>query len=281
MSGMPEIRRLEAIPPLDAYPLEKRVGLIVLSTDHTSEPDFRRMVAGERVGVYVSRIAYANPTTPENLRRMQPGLSAGAALLLPGEPLDAICYSCTSASVVIGDDRIEAAIGEARPGTPVVTPPLAASRGLHALGVTSISILTPYTVETSRPMASYFDMRGFRIASFDCLGFEDDRDMARIPPSSLVELARQTTAVDAEALFVSCTALRAALVAAEMEEAIGRPVVTSNQASAWNCLRLCGIDTPLPEFGCLMTLPLTGAPSQAGARREDGPRGARLEPSRG
>jgi maleate isomerase len=41
-----------------------------------------------------------------------------------------------------------------------------------------------------------------------------------------------------------------------MEEAIGRPVVTSNQASAWNCLRLCGDDTPRPEFGRLWTKPL-------------------------
>ena len=83
--------------------MEKRVGLIVLATDHTSEPDFQRLVASPRIGVYAARIAYANPTTTENLRRMQPGLTAGAALLLPGEPLDVICYSCTSASVVIGD----------------------------------------------------------------------------------------------------------------------------------------------------------------------------------
>ena len=53
---------------------------------------------------------YANPTTPENLRKMQPELTAGAGLILPGESLDAICYSCTSASVVIGDETIEAAI---------------------------------------------------------------------------------------------------------------------------------------------------------------------------
>ncbi|TGV77688.1 ectoine utilization protein EutA, partial [Mesorhizobium sp. M2D.F.Ca.ET.145.01.1.1] len=30
----------------------------------------------------------------------------------------------------------------------------------------------------------------------------------------------------------------------------------SNQASAWNCLRLCGDDTPRSEFGRLMTKPL-------------------------
>lgn len=256
MKPLPEIKVYPKRPQLEARPLERRVGLIILATDHTSEPDFRRMVASERIGVYVARIPYANPTTPENLRKMQPALTTGAALILPDEPLDAICYSCTSASVVIGDAEIEAAIQAAKPGISVVTPPMAGVRGLRALGASKISILTPYTVETSRPMAAYFAARGFDIVSFTCLGFEDDREMARIAPATLVDLAREATDASADALFVSCTALRGALAVTGMEKAIGRPVVTSNQASAWNCLRLCGDEAPHPEFGRLMTLPL-------------------------
>ncbi|MER8865249.1 ectoine utilization protein EutA [Mesorhizobium sp. M0751] len=256
MSAALDIRLHSARPALDARPLEKRVGLIILATDHTSEPDFHRMVASDHIGVYVARIPYANPTTPDNLRKMQPSLTAAAALILPDEPLDAICYSCTSASVVIGDPEIEAAVQAAKPGVPVVTPPMAAVRGLKALGARTISILTPYTVETSRPMAAYFTEHGFEIVSFTCLGFKDDREMARIAPKSLVDLAREMTAPQADSLFVSCTALRSAAAVVGTEEAIGRPVVTSNQATAWNCLRLCGDEMSRPEFGRLMTLPL-------------------------
>ncbi len=68
-------------------------------------------------------------------------------------------------------------------------------------------------------------------------------------------------APSAEALFVSCTALRAAAAVPAMEAALGRPVVTSNQATAWQCLRLCGDAAAYPEFGLLMTLPL---PAHAG-----------------
>jgi len=256
MTAPTDIRLHAARPPLDPRPLKKRIGLIILATDHTSEVDFARMVASDRVGVYVARIPYANPTTPENLRRMQPALTTAAALILPDETLDAVCYSCTSASVVIGDAEIEAAIRAAKPDVPVVTPPMAAMRGLRAFGARRISVLTPYTVETSRPMAAYFAGHGFDIESFTCLGFEDDREMARIAPAALVDLAREATHPDAEALFISCTALRSAPVAADIEKAIGRPVVTSNQASAWNCLRLCGDDTAHAESGRLMTIPL-------------------------
>jgi maleate isomerase len=246
-------------PALDERPLNKRVGLIILATDHTTEPDFRRMVASDRTGVYVARIPYANPTTPENLRRMQPALTAGAELILPGESLDAICYSCTSASVVIGDAEIEAAITEAKPGVPVVTPPMAAVAGLQAFGARRISILTPYTIDTSRPMAAYFAAKGFTIDRFTCLGFDDDREMARISPETLAELACDVTASGSDALFISCTALRAALAIPAIELAIGRPVVSSNQATAWQCLRLTGDDNAHPQFGRLMTLPLRAA----------------------
>lgn len=245
---------------LDAEPMQKRVGMIILATDHTTEPDFSRMVASQNIGVYVARIEYANPTTPENLRAMQPQLGRAASLILPDERLDVICYSCTSASVVMGDAAVESAIQSARPDVPVVTPPLAAMLGLEALGAKRIAVLTPYTIETSRPMAAYFSAKGMDIARFTCLGFEDDRQMARISPDALVKLAEQATPDDADALFISCTALRSASVVARMEDALGKPVVTSNQATAWNCLRLCGDEKPRSEFGQLMTLPL---PAQA------------------
>lgn len=242
------------VPKLDDRPMDKRIGLIILATDHTTEVDFQRIVASERIGVYATRIPYANPVTPENLRAMQPSLTSGAALILPDEPLDVVMYSCTSASVIIGDAEVKAAVRAAKPSAAVVTPTAAAASGLKAFGAKRISVLTPYTIETSKPMADYFLARGFEIARFTCLGLTDDREMARISPDEIVTFARQATAPDSDALFISCTAVRAAGVAAEIEAAIGRPVVTSNVATAWACLRLCGDETARPGLGRLMTL---------------------------
>ena len=246
-------------PELDERPLEKRVGLIILATDHTTEPDFQRMVASDRIGVYVARIHYANPVTPENLRAMGPSLTTAAGLILPDEQLDVIMYSCTSASVVIGDEQVTVAIRTAKPDVPVVTPTAAAVKGLHALGARRISVLTPYTLETSRPMADYFAESGFTIDRFTCLGLTDDREMARIGSDEIIAFAREAMAEKSDALFISCTAVRAASVAARIEDAIGKPVVTSNLATAWACLRLCGDDEHRPQLGRLMTLPMAGA----------------------
>lgn len=245
-------------PRLDDRPLEKRIGLIILATDHTTEVDFQRLVASDRIGVYVARIPYANPVTPENLRAMQPSLTAAAGLILPDETLDIVMYSCTSASVVIGDKEVAAAIRASKPEAAVVTPTAAAVEGLRTLGARRISVLTPYTIETSRPMADYFSALGFEIDRFTCLGLTDDREMARIAPEEIVAFARQAAAPESDALFISCTAVRAAGVIAAVEAAIGKPVVSSNYATAWICLRLCGDRESRPQLGRLMALPLEG-----------------------
>ncbi|KAA0968102.1 ectoine utilization protein EutA [Aureimonas fodinaquatilis] len=252
---MVAITKLEIPLGFDQRAVRKRIGLIVLATDHTTEADFTRLVASPEVGIYGARIAYANPTTPENLRAAAPRLAQAAALLLPDEELDVICFSCTSASVVIGDDAVAKGIGLGKPGVPVITPPLAVQAGLNAMGVRRISVLTPYTVETSVPMASYFADKGFEIASFSCLGLDDDRLMARLSPQTLVEAAVAAMADDAEALFISCTALRSAALVETVEQRIGRPVITSNQATAWACLAQCGVAAPA-NAGRLMRLPM-------------------------
>ena len=254
-----EVSLASRSPRLDDRALNKRIGLIILATDHTTEPDFARIVASGSTGIYVTRVPYANPVTPDNLRAMQPSLTAAANLILPDEEVDVVMYSCTAASVVIGDHEIEAAIRAAKPAAAVVTPTAAGVRGLKALGAQRISILTPYTIATSRPMADYFAGLGFAIDRFTCLGLTDDREMARIAADEIVSFAREAMAPQSDALFVSCTAVRAAGVAADIEAAIGKPVVTSNLATAWMCLRLCGDTGSRPELGRLMTLPLSGA----------------------
>jgi maleate isomerase len=240
----------------DNRPIAVRIGLVLLATDHTSERDFARILPREEVAVYGNRIAFRNPTTPDNLRAMEPELVEGARLILPDEPLDAICYACTAASAVLGDEAVLAALEKGKPGVPAVTPPLAGRKGLAALEAQRISVLTPYLDDTAAPVVDYFVGQGFTIDRVTNLGIDDDRTIARVATRSIVEAARHALHEESDALFVSCTALRAAEVAAAIEALTGRPVVTSNQASAWMCLRLAGIDRPIAGYGRLLSLAL-------------------------
>lgn len=234
-----------------------RFGLIALATDLTSERDLYRQLPPENVAIHVTRVAFQNPTTPENLRRMTPRLSEAASLLAPSGPLKAICYSCTAASIVIGDETVRAAVTAGAGDVPVITPAGAALMAFSALGTRRIAVLTPYTVETSEPLATYFTARGLSIARFRCLGLEDDRDMARVSDQSIIDAALEADTSDAEAIFLSCTGMPSVNVIAEIEERTGKAVVSSNQASAWAMARISGFDQHRPvEFGRLFSCPL-------------------------
>jgi maleate isomerase len=235
----------------DLREARKNLGVVALATDQTCERDFARIFPMEQVGIFVNRVAFSNPTTPENLRKMGPLISDAAALILPSEPLEVICYSCTSASVVMGDSEIEDFIHQARPDVPVVTPSGSARQAFAALNVTKISVLTPYLVETSQPMARYFERHRLEIMRFDCLGLEDDSDMARVDHNSIIEATLATDTPETQAFFLSCTALQAVDVIAQIEKLTGKPVVTSNQASAWAMANYAGIKISGEKWGQL------------------------------
>jgi maleate isomerase len=242
MGAVETIARVEVRP---------RLGLILLATDLTTEGDVARLIRPDAAAVHTTRIAYANPTMPANLRGMGPRLAEAAGLLVPGEPLAAIAFGCTSASVVTGEAAVAEAVAAGRPGVPVVTPIGAAVRGLRTLGAGRISVLTPYTEETTVPVVEHLERAGFEVVRMRCLGFDDDREMARIPGEAIVAAAREADAPEAEALFISCTALPAMGVAAEIEAGLGKAVVTSNQATIWELRHLAGLAAPVLGFGRL------------------------------
>lgn len=253
---MPAVCASPVVPQL-AGETVRRIGLIALATDLTSERDAWTVLPPAATALHVARVPFENPTTPTTLRRLEGALTAAADLILPDETLSAIIFSCTAASATIGDAAVTAAIHAARPGVPVVTPSDAACTAFAALGTRRISLLTPYLPETTQPMVDYFEGRGLDIVAAECLGLADDREMARVAADSILDAAVAVDTPDAEAVFLSCTALPALGVITRIEERLGKPVVTSNQASLWLALSLSGVAAPGP--GRLFALPRAAA----------------------
>ncbi|WP_143027027.1 ectoine utilization protein EutA [Rhodospira trueperi] len=243
-------------PAFSAPDAVRRVGLVVLETDLTMERDVARLLHGSGLAVHANRIAFSNPVSAESLAALETSLSAATAALIPGTPFDVIHFGCTSASAVIGDDGVSAAVRTAKPGARATNPIIAADAALKALGVRRLSILTPYVPEIARPVADRFAALGYDIAGLTCWAIEDDRDMARVRPDVLIREAVAATDPKADALFISCTAVSAAEVVPLIEAEVDCPVVTSNQAAAWLALRLCGIDHDVPGGGRLFSRPL-------------------------
>ena len=76
--------------------------------------------------------------------------------------------------------------------------------------------------------------------------------MVRVAPDYIAEFALAQDHVDADAIFVSCGALRTLDVIGEIERRAGKPAVCSNQAMIWDCLRLAGINDRIEGYGRLL-----------------------------
>src|SRR5687767_4455019 len=235
-----------------------RIGLIVLATDYTIEHEWRRIMTGlPGVALYQSRIFNDSTVTPETLRAMEPRIAAAAELILPGSELDVVAYGCTSASMAIGEDKVFANIRSVRHSARCTTPITAAFAAFRAFGAKRIGVLTPYRSDVNRIVADYIRARGFEVPVFGSFNEENDGRVARISPASIKEgIDRIKAAAEVDAVFVSCTSVRLAEAAADIERQIGIPVTSSNHAMAWHALRLAGIEDRLPQFGRLFTLPL-------------------------
>lgn len=230
------------------------VGMIALATDRVGVADFERFLAPvDGVSVFTTRVPIAEVVTPASLAAMHEHLAHAAALLVPGSPLDAVAFSCTSGTVAIGIANVRAAIARARPGLPVYTPIEAGTRALDFLGVRRIALLTPYLEPAGDLIAGFFEANGIDVLSRATFALDGDRQMNRVTPQCLIAAGRQCVAdtPEAEALFISCTGLATADVVEALEAETGRPVVTSNQALAWDVLRGRGDTTRVQGRGRL------------------------------
>jgi maleate isomerase len=228
------------------------IGVIVLATDQTIEYEYRKIFQIDGVALYQSRIANASDINPTTLAKMEQGLTEAAAVIRPGMPLDVVAYGCTSGTVVIGEENVFRRMREAWPKAQCTTPITGAIAGFKALGVKRIALVTPYIDSVNRLFRKFVEDRGIAVPVIGSFNHENDNEVARIDADSIrraaLELGRHP-AVDA--VFVSCTSIRLAEVAKDLEAELGKPVTSSNHAMAWHCLRLAGIAEPMPQWGRL------------------------------
>jgi len=228
-----------------------KLGFVLLATEQTVQDDVAR-ICPPGVGVHISRVPIPDEITNATLTAIAPKLTEASALLLPDGTLDVVSYACTSGSLVLGQDRVEDLL---RAGNPKAKPSsiiAAVIRALHAVGARRIVVATPYLDEINTAERDYLAARGFDVLDIQGLNLTRDSDMVRVAPAFLADMAAEIDRQEAEAIFVSCGALRSLDIVEEVEARTGKPVVTSNQALAWDALRLAGIDDRIGGFGRLL-----------------------------
>jgi maleate isomerase len=251
----------------DGFGVRARIGLVVLENDQTVEAELAALwPAG--VTAFVARIPMEDQVTAETLLAMEGRIPVAAGMLPTAFGFDVVGYGCTSASTLIGEDRVDAAIRVAHPDVPNTNPMTAAVAAFTALGATRVGVVTPYSAEVTAGIVGHLNGRGLDVVAVGSFLEESDSVVALITPTavadgvrSVVGSAEGASASDPtlDAVFVSCTSLRAFEIVEDLESDLGIPVFSSNLAFGWHMLRLAGIDDAISGLGRLFLLGLDGA----------------------
>jgi len=239
-----------------------KVGLIVPSVNSTTEPEFA-WIAPPRISFHAARV-FMNVTTVDALRAMNAEVRHAAELLATISP-DVVAYACTAGSFVDGPAAATALLRNIQEivNCPVVATSTAMVSALRHLGIIRMSLATPYPQDVTDHERRFFADSGFDVVSYGCLG----RSGADVSPTTfdeIIALVRRVDRPDTQAIFVSCTDLRALEVVDILEDELGKPVLTSNQVTLWGILETLGVRRPLHGFGRLLASANRSAPG-AGA----------------
>lgn len=228
-----------------------KIGFVLLATEQTIEDDVFKLCP-DGVGLHFTRAAIPDSITVESLTRHAGDLARAASTLLPDGSLDVICYACTSGSLVIGEDTVFAELRKGAPNAKTTSLITAVLSALRTIGAKRIAVATPYLDEINRREADYLSAAGFEVTNIQGLDLEKDSDMIRVRPDFLADFAAGVDTPDADALFISCGALRSIDVVDRLEQKLGKPVICSNQAMMWDVLRRAGVEDRIAGFGSLL-----------------------------
>ena len=222
-----------------------RMGLVVLQTDEQLEADCRTLLPDD-LSLYVTRVPSEPEVTRESLQSMAAHLSAAAALLPAGGDYDVVGYGCTSGAAQIGPARIAELVRDGTATRAVTEPVSALIAACRALDVTRLAFLSPYIASVSDHLRGALTQAGITSPVFGSFNEATETRVARISVGSIVEAGCDLVqGAEVDALFLSCTNLRAVEATAEIEARTGLPVLSSNRVLAWHMCALAGVQTQI------------------------------------
>ena len=240
----------------DYYGWRARIGLIYIADSTVMEPELYAM-APEGVAIHTTRIDLADPSLAGLGRMMEGDEVEEAARLLGLAPLHVVTFGGTSATFLEGigfDQKVITRMESVLHGIPASTTSTAALRELRALGVKKISFVSPYVSNIVERGRRFFVENGFEVTGAHGLGIADDPGLNSLPLECMYAFAKDVVESEAQAVFISCTAVRTVGAISALEADLGRPVVSANQATFWDALRIAGVSGGKPGFGSLFEL---------------------------
>ena len=224
--------------------------------DHAAEDDypFAERLLGYRFSLPVEHIYGTDlHAVPELLDLgSERRLAEGAGLLAKHEP-DAVVWACTSGSFVYrwqgAHEQVDKLAKAA--GKPASSTSFAFVRAAQKLGLKRVAVAASYPDDVAKLFVDFLAAGGIEIVAMSSEDIDTAAEVGRLAPEAVVELAVNHDHPAADAVLIPDTAMRTLGVITTIEGRLGKPVLTANQVTIWEGLRLAGEVPESDELGAL------------------------------
>lgn len=228
-----------------------RVGILVPSPNVTIETEYAAVLP-ESVVVHTGRLRLV-AVDQEGCESQDRDVEMQAAGLGQAR-VDAILFTQTSASYLLGHDydrAVQARI-EAASGRPALTAAQTVDDALRAVGAKHVALASPFPNDANALSAAYLEESGFNVVGSAGLGVTDNYSISRIHREQVVEVGLRADRSEADAVVMPGGNMPCLGAVEELEQRLGKPVITTNAAGIWALLRRFGGYAGIEGFGVLL-----------------------------
>ena len=230
-----------------------RLGVIVPSVNSVVEAWYPKAIP-DGISVHFARMLMPAGTSPERIIEMNRTDGRHAIEQLASCRPHAVAYGCTASSIVQGhefDAHLRDEIQQIA-GCPGTSATHSIFEACARLGMKRVTAISPYPAEVDAAEHKFFAGGGIETIAGAHLGISDGFRLAEPEPEAILDLALGAWDPASDGVIIACLNFCSHPIIDALETRIGKPVVTSTQATLWHVLRLAGVDTPIAGYGRLL-----------------------------
>jgi maleate isomerase len=222
------------------------LGMLTPSSNTTLEPVTTAMLSGlPEVTAHFSRfkvteIALSGPA----LAQFDDSEILRAAELLAHAKVNVIAWNGTSSGWLGFErdvqlcERIKSATG-----IPACTAMLALNELFTLTGAKKVGFVTPYLDDVQARINANYEKEGFSVVAERHLGMQDNFSFSTVTADQMRSMTREVAAAKPDAISITCTNMRGAPLADELEAQYGISIFDSIATTVWKSLKIAGVDT--------------------------------------
>lgn len=235
------------------YGWRAKIGVIVPSTNVCTEAEWAKVLP-EGISMHVARALLTGATSQESYDRMAGSAETAAAELGTAE-IDLVSFVCTSGSFMVDPVQLNGKLSALAEASSTTTAD-AVLAAFSTLDISRVALATPYIDLVNNVEIEFLRRNGIDVVASSGLQLgttrEERRLINRVPPEVVYRMALSIDRPEAQAIFLSCTALPTLSMIDRIEQRLGKPVIASNPTTLWHCLRTLGIKDRVSGYGLLL-----------------------------